>query len=62
MNKDDTLTQIEDELVEALEHLAKGQEVLDVTWHEALVATRGCILTALRDVIRLHEAGGAKAA
>ncbi len=62
MDSDVVLTRVEEELVEALEHLALGREVLGVPCHEALAAAQGHILDALGDIIRLHRDGKARAA
>ncbi len=55
MDNDVDLTRIEDRLVEALEHLRQGRDLLSVPCHEALGAAQVCILNALEEVNRLQR-------
>ena len=55
MDKDDALTRIEDEPVDALDCLARGRESLGVPCQESLAEAQRCILDALEGVARLHR-------
>ncbi len=55
MDKDVDLTRIEDRLVEALEYLRQGRDLLGGPCHTALALAQGRILYALEEVNRLQQ-------